>query len=63
MCSKGGVMDQKKFDSKNFSAVALKTCLPYPFAIMDAFGKKSKSVAPKAFKFSTKWVFIEVNNW
>ena len=37
--------------------------LPRPFEVLDIFGGKSKSNAPKAFKFSTKWVPIEVNNW
>ena len=31
--------------------------------VLDAFGGKSKSEPPKAFKFGTKWVPIEVNNW
>ena len=34
-----------------------------PFEVLDVFGGKSKSKAPKAFKFSTKRVPIEVNNW
>ena len=36
---------------------------PRPFEVLDIFGGKSKSNAPKAFKFGTKWVPIEVNNW
>ena len=34
-----------------------------PFEVLDIFGGKFKSNAPKAFKFSTKRVPIEVNNW
>ena len=37
--------------------------LPRPFEVLDIFGRKSKSKAPRAFKFGTKWVPIEVNNW
>ena len=36
---------------------------PRPFEVLNVFGGKSKSNAPKAFKFGTKWVPIEVNNW
>ena len=36
---------------------------PRPFEVLDVFGGKSKSKAPKAFKFSTKRVPIKVNNW
>ena len=31
--------------------------------VLDAFGGKSKSEPPKAFKFGTKWVPIKFNNW
>ena len=34
-----------------------------PLEVLDTFGGKSKSEPPKAFKFGTKWVTIEVNNW
>ena len=34
-----------------------------PFEVLDIFGGKSKSNAPKVFKFGTKRVPIEVNNW
>ena len=34
-----------------------------PFEVLDVFGGKSKSKAPRAFKFGTRWVPIEVNNW
>ena len=34
-----------------------------PFEVLDIFGGKSKSDAPKVFKFGTKQVPIEVNNW
>ena len=37
--------------------------LPRPFEVLDVFGGKSKSEAPNAFKFGTKRVTIEVNNW
>ena len=36
---------------------------PRPFEVLDIFGEKSKSNAPKVFKFGTKRVPIEVNNW
>ena len=37
--------------------------LPCPCEVLNVFGGKSKSNAPKAFKFGTKRVPIEVNNW
>ena len=37
--------------------------LPRPFEVLNVFGGKSKSNALKAFKFGTKRVPIEVNNW
>ena len=37
--------------------------LPRLFEVLDVFGGKSKSEAPRAFKFGTKWIPIEVNNW
>ena len=37
--------------------------LPCPLEVLDVFGRKSKSKAPKAFKFGTKRVPIEVYNW
>ena len=37
--------------------------LPRPFEVLEAFGEKSKSEAPRAFKFCAKRVPIEVNNW
>ena len=36
---------------------------PRPFEVLNVFGGKSKSNAPKAFKFGTKRVPIKVNNW
>ena len=36
---------------------------PRPFEVLETFGGKSKSEPPIAFKFCTKWVPIEVNNW
>ena len=49
--------------SPNLEGVAQKIGLPRPFEVLNVFGRKSKSNAPKAFKFGTKWVPIEVNNW
>ena len=49
--------------SPNLKGVAQKLGLPRPFEVLDVFGGKSKSEAPKAFKFGAKWVPIEVNNW
>ena len=34
-----------------------------PFGVLDVFGGKSKSEAPKAFIFGAKWVPSEVYNW
>ena len=49
--------------SPNLEGVAQKLDLPRPFDVLDTFGGKSKSKAPKALKFCTKRVPIEVNNW
>ena len=49
--------------SPNLKSVAQKLGPPRPFEVLDVFGRKSKSKAPNAFKFGTKWVPIEVNNW
>ena len=49
--------------SPNLKGVAQKICLLFPFEDLDGFGRKSKSKAPNASKFGTKWVPIEVNNW
>ena len=49
--------------SPNLKGVAQKLGLPRPFEVLDVFGGKSKSKAPKAFKFGTKRVPIEVYNW
>ena len=49
--------------SPNLEGVAQKLGPPRTFEVLDVFGGKSKSKAPKAFKFGTKWVPIEVNNW
>ena len=49
--------------SPNLKSVAQKLGPPRPFEVLDVFGGKSKSKAPNAFKFGTKWVPIEVNNW
>ena len=42
---------------------AQKMGLPGPLEVLEAFGWKSKSQAPRAFKFCAKRVPIEVNNW
>ena len=65
--------EQKKFQhfynlgrnefSPNLKGVAQKMDPPRPFEVLDIFGGKSKSNAPKVFKFGTKRVPIEVNNW
>ena len=49
--------------SPNLEGVAQKLDLPRPFDVLDTFGGKSKSKAPKALKFCTKRVPIKVNNW
>ena len=49
--------------SPNLKGVAQKMDPPRPFEVLDIFGGKSKSKAQNAFKFGTKWVTIEVNNW
>ena len=49
--------------SPNLKGVAQKMDLPRPFEVLNVFGRKSKSNAPKTFKFSTKKVPIEVSNW
>ena len=36
---------------------------PRPFEVLETFGRKFKSKPPIAFKFCTKRVLIEVNNW
>ena len=36
---------------------------PRPLEVLEGFGRKSKSEAPRAFKFCTKRVLIEVDNW
>ena len=48
--------------SPNLEVVAQKLDLPRPFDVFDTFGRKSKSKAPRALKFGTKWVPIEANN-
>ena len=49
--------------SPNLEGVTNKLDLPCPFDVLDTFGGKSKSKAPRALKFGTKRVPIEVNNW
>ena len=49
--------------SPNLKGVAQKIGLPCPFEVLDIFGGKSKSDAPKVFKFGTKQILIELNNW
>ena len=48
--------------SPNLKGVAQKMDPLRPFEVLDIFGRKSKSNAPKVFKFGTKRVPIEVNN-
>ena len=48
--------------SPNLEGVAQILDLPRPFDVLDTFGRKSKSKAPRALKFGTKWVPKEVNN-
>ena len=49
--------------SPNLKGVAQKMDPLRPFEVLDIFGRKFKFKAPKAFKFGTKRVTIEVNNW
>ena len=49
--------------SPNLKGVAQTLDPPRPFEVLDVFGGKSKSEAPNAFKFGTKRVTFEVNNW
>ena len=37
--------------------------LQRPLEVLEAFGGKSKSEAPRAFKFCAKRILKEVNNW
>ena len=53
----------KNWFSPNLEGVAQKLDMPRPFDVLSPFGRKSKSKAPKALKFCTKRVPIEVNNW
>ena len=48
---------------QSLEGVAQKLDLPRPFDVLDTFGGKSKSKAPRALKFCTKRVPIKVNNW
>ena len=45
----------------NLEGVAQKMGLPCPFCILDIFGGKSKSEAPRAFIFGAKRIPTEVN--
>ena len=49
--------------SPNLKGVAQKLALPCPFEVLDVFGRKSKSEAPRALKFDTKLVSIKINIW
>ena len=49
--------------SPNFKGVPQKMGLPCPLEVLEGFGRKSKSEAPRALKFCTKRVPIKVNNW
>ena len=48
--------------SSNFKGVTQKIGPLRPLEVLDAFGSKSKSEPPRAFKFVTKWTPIKVNN-
>ena len=48
---------------QNLEGVALKMGLLRPLEVVDVFGKKEKSEAPRAFIFDAMWVPIKVNNW
>ena len=48
---------------KNLKSVAQTMEQPRPLEVLDIFVRKSKSEEPKAFKFGTKRVTIDVNNW
>ena len=43
--------------------MGLKKNLLHRFEVLDIFGEKSKSEPIKAYKFGTKQVPIEINNW
>ena len=49
--------------SPNLKNVAQNLDLPRPFEVLDVFGGKSKSEAPRPIKICTKRVPIKVNNW
>ena len=49
--------------SPNFKSIAQKMGPPRPLEVLEGFGGKSKSKAPRAFKFCTKRVPIEVDKW
>ena len=49
--------------SPNLKGVAQKMDPPRPFEVLDIFGRKSKSKAPRVFIFGAKRVPIKVNNW
>ena len=49
--------------SSNLKGVAQKIGPLHPLEVLDAFGGKSKSMPPNAFKFGPKRVPIEMNNW
>ena len=55
-------LGRNKF-APNLEGVAQKMGLPHSFEVLDVFGGKSKSKAPRAFIFGTKRVPNEVNNW
>ena len=49
--------------SPNLEGVAQKMGPLHPLNVLDVYGRKSKSEAPKAFIFYIKRVPVEVNNW
>ena len=49
--------------SPNLEGVAQKVCLLRPFEVLNIFGGKSISFAPRTFKFGEKRVSIEMYKW
>ena len=48
---------------QNLKNVAQNLDLPRQFEVLDIFGGKSKSEAPRPIKICTKRVPIKINNW
>ena len=49
--------------SQNFKSIAQKMGPPRSFEVLEGFGRKFKTKAPRALKLCTKRVSIEVDNW